>query len=316
MKQLNELPQVADTVFSELKADDRLKERIRLAAAEQTLKRQAAGRKKILLRALPVACCLVLLVTGILLIKRPAEDEPEVLTSVYAAGSSSGSAEPRLSAGAGLNNRDMSVTNVRRSGSSRSILEGKDSSFPLIRLEGRYYRMCTSPASVSSSLLGKEAGTVSEFTAEPALSSGNGILSNTVTVGTPVFRIKSMGNTFVAAEVKGVYRVFQRIAFNGNALIGREGFTDAAGLKGHVVSLEVTGDKIIEDRTTAEKLFEMMADEAVFDGNGSLSGKTNLIFTLDNGLQYQFTVKGNKISACGTWSCPDFFEILSGISVK
>ena len=38
------------------------------------------------------------------------------------------------------------------------------------------------------------------------------------------------------------------------------------------------------------------------------SGRQSLLIELDNGLTVQMSVRDENLSACGTWSCPEFFE--------
>ena len=39
-----------------------------------------------------------------------------------------------------------------------------------------------------------------------------------------------------------------------------------------------------------------------------MSGAGSLLIGLKNGLTLQLLVSDESVSACGTWSCPDFFE--------
>ena len=57
-----------------------------------------------------------------------------------------------------------------------------------------------------------------------------------------------------------------------------------------------------------EALFATLLDCASYESSGSVSGKQTLLISLDNGLALQLAVKNDKFSACGTWSCPEFFE--------
>ena len=190
----------------------------------------------------------------------------------------------------------------RRSSSSDS------STFPLIGVNGSYYRMMTSPRSVSSSLLGTSLGTIAEYTTEPSLSGTNVMLSNKAAVGTEVYGISGMSSTFVAAEVDGQMRLFQRVSFNGNALKGSETLADVMQLSGHVASIELSGVGTITDTSVCADLISLLLNDATYESSGSLSAKQSLLIELDNGLVYQFTVKNDKIASCGTWSCPEFFE--------
>ena len=180
--------------------------------------------------------------------------------------------------------------------------------FPLIGVNGSYYRMMTSPRSVSSSLLGASLGTIAEYTTEPSLSGTNVMLSNKAAVGTEVYGISGMSSTFVAAEVDGQMRLFQRVSFNGNALKGSETLADVMQLSGHVASIELSGVGTITDTSVCADLISLLLNDATYESSGSLSAKQSLLIELDNGLVYQFTVKNDKIASCGTWSCPEFFE--------
>ena len=175
-------------------------------------------------------------------------------------------------------------------------------------MNGSYYRMMTSPRSVSSSLLGTSLGTIAEYTTEPSLSGTNVMLSNKAAVGTEVYGISGMSSTFVAAEVDGQMRLFQRVSFNGNALKGSETLADVMQLSGHVASIELSGVGTITDASVCADLISLLLNDATYESSGSLSAKQSLLIELDNGLVYQFTVKNDKIASCGTWSCPEFFE--------
>ena len=175
-------------------------------------------------------------------------------------------------------------------------------------MNGSYYRMMTSPRSVSSSLLGASLGTIAEYTTEPSLSGTNVMLSNKAAVGTEVYGISGMSSTFVAAEVDGQMRLFQRVSFNGNALKGSETLADVMQLSGHVASIELSGVGTITDASVCADLISLLLNDATYESSGSLSAKQSLLIELDNGLVYQFTVKNDKIASCGTWSCPEFFE--------
>jgi hypothetical protein len=52
---------------------------------------------------------------------------------------------------------------------------------------------------------------------------------------------------------------------------------------------------------------QVLLDDADFYSTGS-SGKNSLQIGLANGLVLQLLVGDDSISACGSWSCPGFFE--------
>ena len=197
---------------------------------------------------------------------------------------------------ADLTGSDVSIGQKQSVPSYRNLWSSSSdsSTFPLIGVNGSYYRMMTSPRSVSSSLLGASLGTIAEYTTEPSLSGTNVMLSNKAAVGT--------------AEVDGQMRLFQRVSCNGNALKGSETLADVMHLSGHVASIELSGVGTITDTSVCADLISLLLNDATYESSGSLSAKQSLLIELDNGLVYQFTVKNDKIASCGTWSCPEFFE--------
>ena len=168
--------------------------------------------------------------------------------------------------------------------------------------------MLSSPDSVDARLLGESLGTVSEFTTEPSLSGTDVILSNAATLGAEIFAVDGMGGTLIATEVNGVTRLFQRVSFNGSALQGSESLADTLQLAGHIISMELSDVGVIEDSSACEKLFATLLDNASYDSSGSVSARQSLLIGLDNGLTVQLAVRNDKLAACGTWSCPEFFE--------
>ena len=301
MKRLEQLPEIADKALGGLTAGQHLKLRIEKAAvnpAPQPLRTPAWVPA--------LSCALVLAIA--LGVGIPAL-QPQVdnsLISTQAAGQNGIGNERGL---LDLENNDV---NIRQSGEApryHSIwASGDNGNFPLIGIEGKYYRMLTSPKSVSRSALGSSLGTVAEFTTEPSLSGTDVLLSNKVSQGSEVYAISGMGGTLVAAEVDGSYRVFQRVSFNGSALRGSEDLADTLQLGGHIISMALSDVGTVTDKDVCESLFATLIDCASYESSGNVSGKQSLHIELDNGLTVQLTIKNDKLSACGTWSCPEFFE--------
>ena len=137
----------------------------------------------------------------------------------------------------------------------RSIwAKGQGANFPLICAEDRYYRMLETPSRISESLIGRELGTVSVYTQEPALSSG-GIVSNIVPEGDKVWALSGMEGAMAAAYVNGSLRVFQRVAFSGNAILGGETLRDTLKA-GKVTELALSGVGSVNGQQ-AEELFKL-----------------------------------------------------------
>ena len=301
--QLRQLPEIVDQTMASLTADEALKQRIQQAVLNPEPQPARRPVYRTLVPALSLALVLAVgTVVGVRALRQP---EPNQIISSQAAG------DPGQ-----INTRsllDLDGSNVQVSTGKvpeyRSLWEtGSNGNFPLISVNGSYYRMMTSPSSVSSSLLGGSLGTVAEFTTEPSLSGTDVILSNAASLGTEVYAISGMGGTLVAADVNGTTRLFQRVSFNGSALQGRESLADTLQIAGHITAMELSDVGVITDSTTCESLFSTLVNNASYDSSGSVSARQSLLIELDNGLTVQLAVRNDKLSACGTWSCPEFLE--------
>lgn len=302
MKRLEQLPEIAQESLGGLVAGPELKKRILENARKPVGKpvRQAAW--------VPAVCMALALIVGLAVGLPALQNHPDSQPLIQSVPAGDGP----------VNNErgllDLGTDNVNVGARTsvpdfRSIWsKGSDGSFPMIGVCGRYYRMLTSPSSVSSSLLGDSLGTVAEFTTEPALSGTDLVMSNAAVSGTEVYEIDGMGATLIAAEVDGKTRLFQRVSFNGNALLGRESLADTLQIVGHITMMELSDVGIITDRDTAESLFSTLTSTATYESSGSISGKQSLLIELDNGLTLQLLVKNDTLSACGVWSSPEFFE--------
>ena len=299
---LRELPETVDRTLCTLTADEALKRRIERAV--MTPERETVRRPvyRTLVPALSLA--LVLLVGAAVAIPALRQDQPDRIITSQAAGSPTDIGQPNENE-LGKGRVTVSTTEVPQ---YRSLWEGSTGSFPLIGVKGSYYRMMTDPASVDQSLLGESLGAVSEFTTEPSLSGTDVILSSVATLGTEVYAVDGMGGTLVAAEVKGAMRLFQRVSFNGSALQGSETLADTLQVADHIVSMELSDVGVVTDASACERLYQTLVDNASYDSSGSVSARQSLLIELDNGLTIQLAVRNDKLAACGTWSCPEFFE--------
>ena len=192
----------------------------------------------------------------------------------------------------------------------RSIWEkAGGGNFPLIGVNGKYYRLMRNPSSIPNSLLSGSIGQVTEYTDEPALADANQVVSNAVNQGETVYSVEGMGEALVAASVNGELRVFQRVSFANNAILGWESLNDTLGIGGKVIAMELTDVGTIKDETTAASLADILLNNATFvNAAGSQNGNRSLLIQLSNGLFVQMFVKNDTLSACGSWSCPEFFE--------
>lgn len=178
--------------------------------------------------------------------------------------------------------------------------------FPLLSVDGRYYRLLTNPTALGSDLQGAALGAVSTFTSEPSLAS-DGIVSNIVAQGETVYAVQGMSGALVAAQVNGEMRAFQRVSFGNNALKGGEGLGDTL-CAGKVIALELTGVGTVTDSETAKALYDTLLNNATLSRSGASETNTSLLIQLSNGITLQMAVRDESVMACGTWSCPEFFE--------
>lgn len=301
---LRELPATVQAEMDAVQATPFLKARIDRAVNETK-----QGRMHLALpKWAPALCCAaVVLVLAMSTVILGGQTKPDDLIHSDALGPSTPPSEV-LTADLGRGSVFISA-NSSKPGYRSIWSDVKDGSFPLIGVNGRYYRMLTSPNSVNQALLGAQVATVSEFTTEPSLSGTDVVLSNTATSGTAVFAIHGIDeNALVAAEVNGRIRLFQRVSFNGHALRGREQLTDTLPLSGQAIAMELTGVGTVTDPAVCEALMATLLNCASYESSGSISSKKALLIELNNGLVLQMAVKGDHLAACGVWSCPEFFE--------
>ena len=300
-ERLRALPDIAAS--SGLQADEQLKRKIFRAA-------EGNGRKPVFQakRLVPAFCALVVLVGGIAfaLPRLQGNSNTNIQTPLiesHPAGTVTVGDKLALDVPPG------SITiKSSRNPSYRSIWAPMSGgNFPLICVDGLYYRMLTNPTSISSDLLGKSLGTVATFTSEPALAGKNGICSNTVQAGETVYAVDGMSGALAAARVNGQIRVFQRVSFGENALVGKEKLSDTLKASS-AVALELSGVGTINDPAVAKRLVDILVKNASFLRAGGSETNQSLLIQLQSGLVLQMAVNGERVIACGTWACPEFFE--------
>lgn len=300
MNRLDTLSDVASRQLGGLKADDKLFLKIRLAAAEQPVKRR--GLKPVL----AVCAALVVVLGAVLAVTQPAGQQlagpQNGLMDSRSAGSEP-TAEPGLGGSLPQDSLTMSAGVVDMSG---TLFEAAaDGSFPLVTLEGATYRLLESPAQVDQSLLGDALGEVTEFNVEPALGSG-GIVSNAVSVGETVYAIAGMDGALVAAPMSGSLRLFQRVSYGGKAIIGSQTLGDTLCDPADVAWMEMNGRRV-DDTAAAQNLMQTLLDDADYQST-AMTGSGQMQIGLKNGLTLQLLVGDDCVSACGTWTCPEFMQ--------
>lgn len=323
MKRFEELNELAQEALGGLNAGQDLKHRILKAARAQ--KRPSARG---LLRPMPMmamaAVLVVLVAAGSLLAPgalAPGTSQKggnDVFDSLPAGQTDVNSLSAGQTTGMPFRARalldvppgSISLTSGSNAPEYRSIWEkGGGGNFPLIGVNGKYYRLMRNPSSIPQNLVGGSIGQVSEYTDEPALADPNQIISNAVNQGETVYAVDGMGEALVAASVNGEMRVFQRVSFANNAILGSESLSDTLGISGKVIGMELTDVGTVGNESKAAELADILLSSASFaDTAGSQNGNRSLLIQLSNGLFVQMFVKNDTLSACGSWSCPEFFE--------
>ena len=301
-ERLKDLPRIAEE--SGLEADEKLKRKI-LRAAEG----KAAPAGGMLLRRLAPALCALVVLLGAVSVALPAlrtrQPQPTAapLMDSHPAGDALPGDKLALDVPAG------SITiRASHNPSFRSIWAPQTgANFPLIGVNGRYYRMLTNPTGISGGLLGQALGRVDVFTSEPALAGRDLICSNVVMEGETVFAVNGMNGALTAANVNGQMRVFQRVSFGESALVGNEGLGDTLRASS-AVALELSGVGTVNDPGTARRLIQLLVSSASFVRSGAAETNQSLLIQLDSGIVLQMAVNGERLIACGTWACPEFFD--------
>lgn len=300
-ERLHTLPDIAEN--SGLNAGEQLKRKILRAAREKETPRRAFAP-----RLAAALCALAVLIgAGAFALPGLRGNDPVAtqtpLIESHPAGSLSVGEKTALDVPAG------SITiRSSKNPSYRSIWAPMSGgNFPLIGVNGRYYRLLTNPTSVSGSLLGQSLGTVDTFTSEPALAGRNGVCSNVVAQGETVYAVSGMNGALAAANVNGQMRVFQRVSFGDSALVGGESLADTLKAS-NPVALELSGVGTVNDASAAQRLVSILVKNASFLRAGGSETNQSLLIQLQNGIVLQMAVNGERLIACGTWACPEFFE--------
>lgn len=309
-ERLRQLPEIAEQTGIE--AGEALKRKI-LRSVDAIETKPVRNMSFTMRRLVPVMCALVLIVGGAFGISALNKGQESVgvteetmpLVTTIAAGQDQAVPGTQLAL-------DVAPGSIQIRSSSnpayRSIwARSNGANFPLIGVNGRYYRLLTAPTSVPANLLGETLGNVNVYTSEPALAGNAGIVSNTVAEGESVFAVSGMQGAVVAARVNGEMRAFQRVSFGESALVGGESLSSTLRAN-QVVALEVTGMGTVNDAETARYLMGILTDNATFLRSGSSETNTSLLIQLDNGITLQLAVNGERLMACGTWACPEFFD--------
>ncbi len=320
MKRLEQLPEITDEMLGGLQGTQELKNDIlrdaQLIARGEKVRRntpwkdaaQNRAHRARALRAVGALACALVIAVGVMigapgLLGKPAGSDPLIDTQ------SAGDPLP-LSGGQSVAldmPRGSIVISQRSKPAYRGVWEAAEgANFPLVCVDGRWYRMMSSPAALGAELTGERIGAVDTFTSEPALAQG-GVISNVVPEGEAVYAVKGMNGAVVAANVNSALRVFQRVSYGNSALKGKETLADTLGGV-QTIALELTGVGTVTDPAAAQKLFDILLKNAQLERAGGSETAQSLLIGLKNGLVLQMSVRDESLMACGTWVCPEFFE--------
>jgi len=306
MKRLENLSDIASRQLGGLEATPTLMAKIKLEAAER---KQPRTFRAYVRPALAVCAALVLCVgaamtlspdSGITSVPAPTEN---VLDTRAAGVETQPTVQPRTG-DVPQGSISMSAGLQRTSGTL--FVQGDNAAFPLVTLNGATYRLLETPDALDSSLLGETVGTVSEFNIEPALASG-GVVSNVIACGENVYAVGGNGSALVAASVNGSLRVFQRVSYAGTAIIGAETLADTLCAAEDVKWIDIAGMGRVEEPGDVLLLMNTLYELSDYSGTAFTTG-ASMQLGLKNGLVLQLMAGDDAVSACGSWSCPDFFE--------
>lgn len=296
MIKLTDLPEAAQDTLGGLTAGPALLHRAQQKAQQGSAPRPAMPRAL----AFSMAAVMVLLLVFTIL---PSLNRPQVPT-VH----SQAAGEPSLSTGRMSADLPRGSLVLSKDTGSRDLgvwARGSSGNFPMLRLDNRYYRLLNNPKDAGA-LMGSQVTQVAVFTDEPALDTGNQPLSNAAPQGSAIYSA-GKDSAVLLAQVDGNLRAFQRVAYAGSALLAGETLTDTLP-QGKVAALQINGVGAVTDGAAVEALMSTLLSQARYQGSQTVSGSTNLLIQYQSGLTVQFAVRGDKLGACGTWSCPAFFE--------
>lgn len=305
MNRLEQLPKIAEHQLGGLEAGQTLLCKIRIEAAEKKHKPKTAA----MLRPVLAVCAALVLCVGAVAALNLGADAPAPVGDVpmlasYSAGEAVEEAAPMALAEVPRGSITMSAGMRRMSGSIFAEPENPSAGFPLITIGGATYRMLTMPAALDAQLMGDVIGRVNEFNLEPALGSSS-VISNIIGYGEDVYAVQDQ-SALVAANVDGAMRVFQRVSYAGAAVIGTETLGDTLCNAQDVAWIELEGAGRAEG-DDARSLMETLLSCADYE-NTAFSAGQSMQIGLHSGLVLQLMTGEDSVSACGTWSCPDFFE--------
>ena len=298
---LDHLGPIADEMLAGMHADETMKRRIQAAAMENSHKKTPA-------RAfVPAICCAALAVailgTAGLRLSGSKQDGP-VNIGTIAAG------DPVIMKNTQVADLGDNAMVKQAPHGGTTLFAAGQGDIPMVTVDGAVYHMLTKPSSLDGGLLAGEVGSIAAFEEQPSLASSQEMqagLSNVAAQGAVVYAVSGLDvKTAVAAEVDGRYRLFQRVSYAGKGP-GTQSLEDTFSVRGQVAAMELSGVGTLTGET-ANRVMNVLLDQAALKAADMSSRKQTLTVTLNNGLKLQLGVSGDTLCGCGGWSCPEFFE--------
>lgn len=310
MKNVEDLKSVADEMLGGLTAGESLKRQV-YAAARQAQETVPFYRWKAFRLGVPACAMAAVIITAAIAL--PLREE-SLRIDTHAAGATPAPPVFAMRAAADLPEGSLQLTGAASAPGYKSLFaQSSGANFPLLGVNTRAYRLLKSPT-LSEGDLGGSVGSVGVISDEPSLcedSAWKDGLSNIADEGSDIRAISGVGDkTAVAAKVDGKWRVFQRVYYAGHGTMS-DSLENTLDVRGSVASLELSDVGTISDSDTANSLIATLLDNASFYSEDATGKKQSLTVTLKNGISFTLGVSGDVVSACGGWSCPEFFTAFS-----
>ena len=299
-QKLKALHQITDEMLSGMQAEPNGARRILLNGQEKKKSRPVIPVRV----GAPVLAALALVILAVVFYSPGLLREPVSTPAVESIAAGDSAADKNLPARADLPHGSVTLSGGGTVSFMNLFAGNSVSSFPMIQVNGVYYRMLNEPQNLSGQYLGQSLGKVSLHTSGMEASS-SGISSNMILEGETVYQLQSMGSAAAAARVNGETRVFQRVSFNGQGTPGSisELFGNAA-----VTRISLSGVGQVTDAGTIRRLMQVLTNRSTYL-SGSCSATTQgLYITFSNGVTLQWYVSGTTVMGCGAWSCGEFME--------
>lgn len=310
MTDLTKLRQAVEHQLGGLTATSVMMNEIRKKASDKSVKPVTfAWRKPVMAIALCAACAILALV----FLPKPSDSEnkpivltPEKsLTQSHHAGEVVEKTEDEVHEAVSL----VGQVSLQTGSDSmqNTLFDGRlDGDFSMLIVNGKVYRLLTSPKSVEREDFGKYVDTVDEYNTTPSLATGN-CVSNVLQIGEGIYQTSDAIRGMVVAECNDTPRLWQRACYAGRAIQNGETIIDTLCDPDQVESIEWLNHGSVSGKD-AQQLFALLSKSDYIDAN-AYSGDSVLIH-MKNGFMLQLFMNGDTLCSCGTWNSTAFTEAL------